>query len=565
MSILSLVQTRAFFYTNVVLFFFLINGVCSRTNYRLDLTQDQINSVSSSTKKVFESFEETVLIEAYISRAVTGEISSELQPILGILYEMERVGGRKLKLRVYNPDNEEERAKAQERGIRGISIAEQKDVEASVRLGFFGLYIQKGEDSVVLPLLDRSGFISDLEYRVLREIKRFGQSSTKSGIGIVKAPGSSEIRTWTRAEDQNKDNLYGFKVTLEKELGEVKEVELNARVPAQIHTLLLVGTPRLEAEEFYYLDQFLLRGNNLICMLGAFQFQISAGDPRMARFGMGGGSLGTARVGKEELEKINAWLGKYGLGLKGEILLEPSQPMPVWDFQGRFPRQIPYSAWAVYTRQTKNVIGKHPSLAPIEQMVFPWFSSLEVKEALQPKVKFQTLIQSSSQAISLPTLNLGYGEVQKASQGGQARLGYQAPIAVLAKGSFQSAYPSKREIPKGADRLLHLKEQLKESSSHFVLMGTPYLVSDILLRNQMGTSVFSLNRAFIFNLLEAVEGDTDLVAARSRQKTLSTLIVKSKLMKSVISWSFSLGLPLLLGIGGAVRLSRRGHKRGIVS
>ena len=561
----SLIRKQSFFYANLVLLFFLLNGFCSRSACRLDLSRDQINSVSKSTARIFQSLKEPVLLEAYVSKDVTGEITSEIQPILGILYEMERVANDKLRLRVYNPNTEELRNKARERGIRGIPITQQKEIEASVRLGYFGVYLQKGEKSALIPLVDQNWFINDLEYRILREIRRFERSDKKSGVGIVQAKGAPDIYAWTRPQDQSKDNFYGFKTNLGKELGAIDDVSLEAPVPAKIQILLLMGLPQLELMEAYHLDQFLLRGGNLICMLGAFKFEMRAGDPRLARLGLGGtgASLGMATVPKEELEALNAWLAKYGITLRNEILFEPKQAMPVWDFQGQFPRQILYPAWALYARKTGNIVGKHPALESIEQLVFPWFSSLDLQEAKQPGLKFQILVRSSPQAISRPSASLDYIEVQKTSQNAREFLGRQAPLAVLASGKFKSAYPSLKDLPKGADRVLHLKEQAKDTSSHLAVIGTPYMVSDILLRNQLGTSIFRLNNAFLLNLIEAVTGDSELAAARSRQRTLSTIIVKSKLLQNMISWGFSLILPLALGLWGAWRLKERNKKRAL--
>ncbi len=560
-----LLAKPTFLYVNVVLCFFLLNGICARAAWRLDLSQDQVNSVSPSTARVFQSLTEPVLLEAYISVGVTGEISSGIQPLISILYEMERIAGGKLKLRVYNPDDEDLRKQAEEKGIRGIQIAEQKDVSTNVRLGYFGLYLQKGDKNTTITLLDRNWFVNDLEYRVLREIKRFDRGKEKSGIAILEAPGAVQIRAWSQRQDQSKDNLFGFKTTLEKELGDVQQVSLDAPVPAAVRLLVLTGLPRLEDKEVYYLDQFLLRGGNVICMLSSFNFQMQAANPRLMQLGLAGatsGSLGMATVAKEELEKLNTWLSKYGVSLKGEVLLEPSQPMPVWDFQGKIARQIPYPAWAVYTRQTGNIVGDHPALQAIQQLVFPWFSSLDVKAAVQPKVSFQTLVKSSASALSTTTLNLGYSDVLRFSQAGQSRLGYQASLAVLAKGAFKSAY-LKAKLPVGVDRALHLKEQADGTEANLVVIGTPYLVSDIMLRDQTGASVFGLNSAFLINLLEAIEGDTDLLAARSRKKTLSSLVVESEALKTFLSWSFSLGLPLFLAFWGASRLMGRNRKRGL--
>ncbi len=560
----AFIEKPAFFYCNVLLLFFLSNGLFTKGACRIDLSHDGVNSVSASTKQVFSSLDAPVLLETYVSRQVSGEIASGLEPILSILHEMERVAKGKIHLRIYEPDTQELRQKAEERGIRGLPIAQQKDIEASVRLGYFGIYLQKGDDSVVIPLIDRNWFVGDVEYRILREIKRFGKAKEDSNIAFLQAPGTVEIKAWTTQADQNKDNLYGFKSTLERELGKTQEIKLDAPVPSSVKSLLIIGLPRLEEKEIYYLDQFLMRGANLICMLRGFQFEMRPPDPRLAQLGLAGGSssLGASSIEEAELNGLNAWLSKYGITLKGEIILEPRQAMPVWDFNGRFPLQIPYPAWAIYARGTGNIIGKEPALAPVEQLVFPWFSSIDVKEALQANASFETLVQSSQEAIALASANLGYQEVQSLARSTAQRLGYRAKLAVMAKGKFQTAYPQAK-VPQGIDKALHLEKQTAESTSHIVVISTPYMLADILFRHPNGAQIFHLNNAFLMNLLEAVEGDTELAAARSRKRTLFTMNLSSKALQSLITWGFSLGLPFSLGLWGALRLARRNRKRGL--
>ena len=575
MNFREIVLKRSFYYFNLVLLFILLNGLCSNIGGRLDLSKDQTNSISPSTAKVFKNLDEPVLIEAYISSQVTGEITSEIQPIISMLNEMVRVAGKKINLRIINPNTEELQTKAQERGIQGIPISEQKEVESSVRLGFFGIFIQKGESSAVVSLINQNWFIDDVEYRILKEIKKLSGKKEKSNIAFVNSVGSSKITTWTKQQDQNKDNLYAFKMTLDKELGSTSELNLEEKVPSNIQTLILTGLPVFEPKELYNLDQFLMRGGNVIAMLSAFKFQMQEANQQMMQMGLpgGGAGYGSANVDQVELKKLNDWLGNYGLGLKGEILLEPSQALPIWDFQGNFARQITYPAWAVYTRESKNLLGDYPALKPIQQLVFPWFSSITLIPNKQTNVKFETIVQSSPQAVSLPFANLNFQELSTVANSGQ-KIGFQASLVGLATGKFKSAYPNVNELPQGVEKSLHLAEQIEDveastktktkvyTKSNIVLIGSPYLVCDLLLKNQTGASVFSLNSAFLMNLLETVDGDTDLIEARSRKHTFTTLVIKNKFIQKFIAWTFSLGLPLGIAIWGASRMTQRSRKRG---
>ena len=101
--------------------------------------------------------------------------------------------------------------------------------------------------------------------------------------------------------------------------------------------------------------------------------------------------------------------------------------------------------------------------------------------------------------------------------------------------------------------------------SHSLTLGF-----SLLLRNQSGLQVFGINRAFVMNLLEAVQGDTDLAAARSRVPALShlsPLFPESPALQSVFESLFTyinvLLIPLCLAIFGTLRLMRRNQRRGL--
>ena len=96
-----------FILINVVLAFVLLNLVASQAYVRLDLTRDQVNSLSESSHQVFSELKQNVIVEAYISRDVPGEIQAVLDPIIAQLQQMDRVGGDRLEVRIYDPTTED--------------------------------------------------------------------------------------------------------------------------------------------------------------------------------------------------------------------------------------------------------------------------------------------------------------------------------------------------------------------------------------------------------------------------------------------------------------------------
>lgn len=563
---------RVFVYANVVLMFFLINGVASSSGCRFDFTARRVNSLSTSTAKVLTKTEDPILVEAYISQDVPGEIQSGIDPLMSTLREIDRVGGDKINLTIIDPDSEESRKQAEARGVRGLPIEQRKDAESNVRVAYFGIFVQQGETSELLNLIDGEWFIQDLEYRFLRLLKKMGRSGdAQSGIAFLQAPGLSGATAWQQQQDQNKDNYYGFRTVLEDEQGRVQDINPADPIPAGVETLLMIGLPRFEEAETYHVDQFLMRGGNLIVLAKGFDFQMQEPDPRTAQFGLGGNAgIGFAAVPGEDLQRFNEWLGHYGVVVNGEILFEPRQGTPIYDLFGQFVRQFPYAAWPVYARSVGNIVSENAALAPIEELVLPWPSSLDLREAVQPNVSFDVLIRSTTGAVRRDSASLDYGPVSEVgSAAGDVRTGEEAPMAVLATGKFQSAY-QQDDLPENIDRARFRPGQVGDTTSNLVVIGTPYLVCDLLLRNEAGLQVFGINRAFVLNLLEAVQGDTDLIAARSQVPALARMdpfFPESPGLQSAFETLFTyfhiLAIPLFLAIFGTLRLLRRNQRRGL--
>ncbi len=564
-------RSRVFLYANVLGAFVLVNLAGNRLNCRMDLSRGGMNSLSASTEKVLQRLKEPLLVEAYISQNVPGEILGKLNPLISLLYEIDRTGGDRVQFRLINPVSPDEQKLAEARGIQGIPVEEARVDSSSVRLGFFGVYLQLGDKNAVLSLVGDGDIVQDLEYRFLREVKSMLRTRTSSGIALVSAQGTTEIRPWRQYADQTKDNLYAFKRLLEQDLGQIEEVGLADPVPVTVETLLLVGLPRLEDRELYHLDQFIMRGGSLVCMLKGFDFQLEQQDPRMAQMGLGGPGGGFATVPEEELRALNEWLGAYGVTVNGEILLEPEVAVAARDIEGQYVVKVPNPAWAFYARETGHIIGTNAAVLPIEQIVFPWFSGLDVKEALQPDARFSVLVQSSESAIARQSTALGLKELQNLGQAGTDRaVGRQVPLAVYAEGKFRSRYAN-RELPEGIDRAGFIARQGGQTGSKLVVIGTPYLVADILLKNELNLQIFEINKAFLANLLEVAAGDTDLLETRARVKTISqldnfALIFGPNLgatLEALFMWFHILFVPVALAIYGTMRLFGRNRRRGL--
>ncbi len=572
---------------NAILAFVLLNLVASQAFVRWDLTRDQVNSLSESSHQVFSELKQNVIVEAYISRDVPGEIQAILDPIIAQLQQMDRVGGSRLQVRIYDPSTEELKDRATSRGITGQPVGQSTMEETSVRQGYFGIYFQAGEKSALLELAQGGALIENFEYAFLRRLKDLVEEPGPSGIGFFNAPGTAQTYRPRSLEEYGKDNIYWFRMLSENDMGPWMDVVAGQSIPDDVETLIIVGLPELSTVDQFFLDQFLLRGGNLIFMASPFDFSLQSGGP-MAQLRMG--TAGTAQI-SERLPPLNTWLEKYGLQIRSEILFEPILAAPEMDIQGQYMVEYRNPSWAVYSHQSGNLNEEHVLTQNAVQIILPWTGSLEVQPNRQPQVEYSVLIKSSDQAIVAESHSLDLRNMQEIGRSTEDQyISSPRAMMAMATGNFFSAF-SDEEVQKlieeakaglsaGEVRRLdelnarRLKVQTDGTNSTILMVPTAYMVSDVFLTNESNARIFQVNMAFLSSALESLQGDSDLVAARLRTRGVdyiegppswfTYLIPSEKGFQVVFQWFHILLVPLILGIYGLIRLNRRNQKRGIV-
>ncbi len=558
--------SRALLVLNAVLLFFLVNAVAAKINLRLDLSRGGLNSLTESTSKVLGRISDRILVEAYISQDLSGDLLSQIEPIRTQLREIERVGGDRIFMRVVNPVSEEERQQAQRRGIRGLVLRQAKVDESSAKLIFLGVYVQIGEKSGVIPLVseDQQGIVDDFEYRFLRQVKKLSRKQEAAEVGFATGAGLFTLEQPQR-RPVNKENMFYFKYLFEQDQGLLRAIPLTSEVPSDISTLLVVGMPDFSPIEQYNLDQFLLRGGNLVVLVSGNRFSLAQSDPRLRQFGMDSGGQAFASVPEEQVAKLNSWLGGYGVTVRPELLVELEQYVETYDLGMRYADRYRNPVWLHYTKREDNLSKDHPALANLQDVVIPWGSGLERQDARQPQAKFEDLVRSSTGAIPKKTLNLAEVNLHSLRpEAADRRTGVQVPVAVLASGRFRSLFRAD-SLPPGVARDRFRPAQAVNSESRLIVIGSSHLLSDALLQRQENAEVFRLNFVFLLNLLEAASGDTDLLAARSRVRSLAYLANVGPGFQSAFKWFHILFLPILLAVWGTLRLTRRNRRIGLAA
>ncbi|MCB1193947.1 MAG: Gldg family protein, partial [Leptospiraceae bacterium] len=327
------------------------------------------------------------------------------------------------------------------------------------------------------------------------------------------------------------------------------------KVPDEVTTLLWIGSPNLTDLGMYHIDQFLMKGGNLVILAKTVDFQLQSKN-QYNMMGMGG-QPNVATPTKENA-KISEFTKHYGFVVKPEMVLEPDSAMPMGPLVQVEPGVIGryhYPLWVIASRDGNGLSKDSIFTKDMQYLLLPWVSGIDTFADNQKGAKIHTLIQSTKEA----GRNAEYimiGESQVESQEITAN-GKPIPLGIHVEGSLTSYFKAEN-LPEKANKETFLAKTLEGKKSQIVTIGSPYLISDILAVNREFIEVFrETNIPFVLNMLDVLSGDTDLLEARSKSSVIFPLKPIPKPYQIVLSFFNILLFPILISIYAFIRIKRR--------
>lgn len=208
-------------------------------------------------------------------------------------------------------------------------------------------------------------------------------------------------------------------------------------------------------------------------------------------------------------------LADYGIKINDNLLLSTSAELV--NFGNQMMQFLtPYPFWL----KTNNFNTKTAYFANINQLTFPWTSSITLTN--KKDIELIELIKTSNKSWE-QTESSGY-----------------------------NINPQTIPEPKVSD----LKEfiigaEAKIKNSRLIVVGSSRLIQDQYLNQSSG------NLEFVFNLLNDLASQGALTGIRSRAISYYPLPDLSEQQKNIFKYANILGLPILFGLYGAIRLLRR--------
>lgn len=493
----------------LVVLFIAINALSSTwfSSGRLDLTQDKLHTLSSSTKTLLSEVDETVTFRLYISSGLAQEV-----PHLGVyanrvrdlLLEYENVSNGRVKLEILDPipfSDVEDRAVAA--GLQGIPIVTGGD---NMYFGLVGTNTTDDVETIPFMQVDREAFI---EYDISRMLYALS-TPNPTVVGIVTGLPIDGTMRITATGQQEPVPPY----VVRGQIGQLFETRfLGAQVdevPADVNVLLVIHPKKADPRTLFAIDQYLLAGGKAMIFV----------DPFSEAEGMQGQMLGTVTDGSSLPAMFEAWGIEFDTNTVIGDRLSARKVLPE---NGNRP--VEYLPWLELRGPALN--STSPITSGIDVVAVASAGHIGVKEGAT--ITLEPLLSTSPSSTLIPSKKVqGFRNPLKLLRE-HATGDQQYVLAARVTGSVRTAFPDGLPVVE-QDEDAPVKpppwtrEILTESTKPLdvVLLGDADLLADrfwVIMRDFAGRKVpvpTANNGEFILNAIDALAGSSTLLELRGR-------------------------------------------------
>lgn len=441
----------------------------------------------------------------------------------------------RLEYKTVSPSAEDVEALSAKYGIQTIAYQDRGVAKKAA----LGLVLEHGEKSYALPLeVQRSFFgyaiggLEDVETTLTEGLHSL-LSSTKA-IGYI--TGHGEV------DHTSEDGAANFEALI-SDLYELKDIDLNSdNIPAGMNSIIING-PKMDftEEELYKIDQFLLRGGNVMLLIDGV-----VDDGRNQSYG-----IGNFVANDVNIERL---LTKYGVARGKNMVMDKNC---IKDMNAQYGELTYYWVPTIHKKQLakKCVITNNLGYVYLLQS-----GSLDPAVAKENKnIKVTELAKSSPEAwiqesgITLHPLYI--------TPPADAASFAQYDLALLLEGKFDSAFD---EAPAAsADESLVTSSFVKSS----VMPGKLFVASSsaITTRQVIDENGKSPVSMFLMNVVDYLNGNEDLCTMRTKSLSVNNLTIKSTVAANFWKFFNSFGIAIFVVIAGLIVWRLRNVRRHAIN
>ena len=489
-----------------------VNLISDRVFTRLDLTENKEFTISQSTKDLLRGLDDVVNVKVYFSKDLPSYMASLPKSVRDLLDEFSAFGRGKLRVQWEDPAaSPEQENKLRTLGIPQVQldvIQRDKREVANVYLGMAVLYEDRHE---VLPVVQGPW---GLEYELVAAILKVTRKESPK-LGIL-----------TRYTQQDLDGRYSEMMRALRKQYEVQTVDLDGGKKAiadDISTLILLGPKDMKDPEKYRIDQFIMRGGNVLAMLDVLELQ--------------GGVLQGERI-SSGLEDMMA---RYGVRCNNDMVVDRVSAVASFA-SGYFRFMSNYLLWPKVVKQGFST--ENPIVSKLETISLPWTRSFEAVS--NPPDSVEVTLLASSSPNSWTTTDFANLNPQQQWNPKPEDLRPRGLVYAL-NGVFPSFFAGK-PIPavadSGAAPIDSAGRRDLSEPTQMIALGSTYFCID----QQVGG-----NMTFLLNAVDWMSLGDELIGIRSREASDRPLKDISEGTKRLIRILGIALVPLIVVIVGLAR------------
>lgn len=474
------------------------------TGLRIDLTEDNLYTVSPGTRNVLASIVEPINVYLFFSDSETADIAplrNYANRVREMLEELESAAGGNLVLHVIDPvPFSEDEDRAAQLGLQPITLG----LGQSLYFGLAATNSVGDEEVIEIFNPDRERF---LEYELARMIYGLARPD-KVVVGVhagVSMTAGFDPQTQRVTEPWIVYNQAG-------QLFEMRSLPPGfTEIEEDVDVLWLVHPRSLEDETLYAIDQFVMGGGRALIFVDPFA------EVDMAA------AMDPAAMAAGSASDLAPLLGGWGVEFSaGEVVADNQYALSVTT--GLSMRPVRHLG----------LLGLDATAIDPEDVITDGLYNINVgtaghfSVADDSTVVLQPLLTSSSNAETLPSIQMQMLTDPEALLDDFAPSGESYILAARLTGPLNSAFPdgppaedlpdAEGDLADGADSA-HLAST---DSANVILVGDVDILSDRLWVQQQNflgqtlATAFANNGDFLINALDNLSGSADLIGIRAR-------------------------------------------------
>ena len=525
----------------VALLVVVLNLLGSHVRGRLDLTADNLYTLSDGTRQILGDLDDLVQVKLYASSELPPEIQLQLRDVRDLLADMSRAAGGELVVTDVDPGSDEDAAsEASSFGISPVEFNVLRDDEFQVRRGYYGLAVTYAGEQEVTPIIQRT---DDLEFQLASQI--YGLTTDeRPGVAFMAGFGA-----------KGPADIPGLQQSL-AERYQVRTIDIAGDSAAAIsrdstEVLVVAGpTQPLDTMAVERVRSFIGSGGAALLLLEPVML-----NPQSP----------TAVPVRSGLEPV---LADAGVELSGELVVDLASSERVsLGRQGLFNVIAPYPLWPIARPS-----GDHVITRGLNTVTLAWAAGLQIEDSSTVTPLWQTTEAGGvhpAGAPIFPDQEWNRPEEELAVHTLAVAMAPDPAAAAAAAGEGASADGGRPdaggdgentgggEATGGSGGDTGAAGPAGNGAGRMAPRGRMVVVGDASFVEPQFIQSNPGNGIFLANAIDWLAQDEALMSIRAKDRTPPPLVFESDSGRNLLKWGNLVGVPLLFVAFGLVRVTGR--------